>query len=276
MPVPPKFLVNLGAGILTARMKPRLRAKRSGAVAAQEKIFRQLADNFARTQLWRGHHGLESGINYQTFHERVPLQSYEELDPYIERMKRGEADVLWPGQCSYYAVSSGTTSGRTKYLPVTEPMLTHFRRAGLDSLFYYTARTGSARVFHGRHLFLGGSTALAPIPEAEPFVAYAGDLSGITAMRLPAWAEKHLYEPGLEIAQMTDWPAKLAAIAERTRSRDITLLAGIPSWILILAETLRVQAGGVENLQALWPNFECLIHGGVPLGPFEDELRAAL
>jgi len=276
MPVPPKFLVNLGAGILTARMKPRLRAKRSGAVAAQEKIFRQLADNFARTQLWRGHHGLESGINYQTFHERVPLQSYEELDPYIERMKRGEADVLWPGQCSYYAVSSGTTAGRTKYLPVTEPMLTHFRRAGLDSLFYYTARTGSARVFHGRHLFLGGSTALAPIPEAEPFVAYAGDLSGITAMRLPAWAEKHLYEPGLEIAQMTDWPAKLAAIAERTRSRDITLLAGIPSWILILAETLRVQAGGVENLQALWPNFECLIHGGVPLGPFEDELRAAL
>jgi hypothetical protein len=275
MPVPPKFLVNIGADLLTAQMKFRLRRKKSGAVAAQEKIFRELTTAFAHTQLWRGK-GLEAGTDYKTFRERVPAQSYEELDPYIERMKRGEADLLWPGQCSYYAVSSGTTAGRTKYLPITEPMIAHFRKAGLDSLFFYTARTGSAKIFRGRHLFLGGSTALAPIAEAEPFAAYAGDLSGITALRLPPWVEKHLYEPGTEIAQMSDWPEKIQAIVERTWQLDITLLAGIPSWILILAETLRARVEGADNLQTLWPNFECLVHGGVPLGPFESELRAAL
>ena len=275
MPVPPKFLVNLGAGILTARMGMRLRSKKSGAVPAQGKIFRQLANAFAQTQLWR-EHGLGDRIDYKTFHERMPLLSYEDLSPYIERMKQGEADVLWPGQCAYYAISSGTTAGRTKYLPITWPMIAHFRKAGLDSLLFYSARTGGTKVFRGRHLFLGGSTALAPVSDAQTFTAYAGDLSGITALNLPSWVEKHLYEPGTGIAGMTDWPEKIRAIAARTSRLNITLLAGIPSWTLILAEALRTQTGRSENLQAIWPNLECFIHGGVPLGPFETELRAAL
>jgi hypothetical protein len=275
MPVPPKFLVNVGASVLTARMRSRLRRQPSGAVPAQEKTFRQLADTFARTQVAQSY-GLEAGIDYPTFLARMPLQSYEDLEPSIERMKRGEADVLWPGPCAWYAVSSGTTAGRTKYLPITEPMIAHFRKAGLDSLLFYAARTGHTKIFHGRHLFLGGSTALALIEESQPFAAYAGDLSGITALRLPPWVEKHLYEPGAAIAGMGDWPGKIQAIAERTWSLDIRLLAGIPSWILILAEALRARAGGAENLQAIWPHFECLVHGGVPLGPFENELRAAV
>jgi hypothetical protein len=226
-------------------------------------------------QLWR-EHGIETGINFEKFRERVPLFSYEDIAPAIERMKHGEANVLWPGPCSAYAISSGTTAGRTKYLPITGPMIAHFRKAGLDSLLYYAARTSRTKVFRGRHLFLGGSTALAPIKEVQPFAAYAGDLSGITALHLPPWVEKHLYEPGTEIAGMIDWPKKIQAIVARTRPLDITLLAGIPSWILILAEALRAQAGGAQNLQAIWPNLECLVHGGVPLGPFENELRAAL
>jgi hypothetical protein len=210
----------------------------------------------------------------------VAPRTYEDLSPAVERMKRGEAGVLWPGPCAYYAVSSGTTAGRTKYLPVTDALLAHFRQAGLDSLLYYTARTGHAGVFRGRHLFLGGSTALTRLPESKPFRAYAGDLSGITALNLPPSVEKHLYEPGAAVAQIADWPAKIAAIAERTHRLDITMLAGIPSWTLILAEALRARAarGGSRpaSLQALWPRFECFVHGGVPLGPFEDELRAAL
>jgi len=275
MPVPPKFIVNLGAGFLTARTRSRLRRKKSGAVPAQQKTFRQLADTFAQTQLWR-EHGIEAGIDYKQFRERVPLYTYEDLAPAIERMKHGEADVLWPGSCAFYAISSGTTAGRTKYLPINGPMIAHFRKTGLDSLLYYAARTSGTKVFHGRHLFLGGSTALAPIEDVQPFAAYAGDLSGITALHLPPWVEKHLYEPGAEIAGMADWPEKIQAIVARTGRLDITLLAGIPSWILILAEALRAQAGGAANLQAIWPHLECLVHGGVPLGPFENELRAAL
>jgi len=203
----------------------------------------------------------------------VALHDYEALAPAIERMKRGEANVLWPGRCSYYAVSSGTTAGRTKFLPVNRAMLAHFRRAGLDSLCFYARRVGHARVFRGRHLFLGGSTTLTPLPEAAPLQAWSGDLSGITAVNLPRWVENFLYEPGREISQVADWPAKIRAIAARTARRDITLIAGIPSWLLILAAEVRAQTGRWP-LRSVWPNLECLVHGGVPLAPFAAELRA--
>lgn len=216
-------------------------------------------------------------MDYAKFQNRVPLQSYEGYLPLIERMKTGEPNVLWPGHCSFYAVSSGTTAGRTKYLPITDGMLEHFRKAGLDSLLYYTARVGHTGVFRGKHLFLGGSTLLTRLEESKRLPSFAGDLSGITALNLPGWVEKHLYEPGTPIAQIADWPAKLEAIANRTWNRDITLLAGIPSWLLILAEAVKAKAASGKarptNLQAVWPNLECLIHGGVPVGPFIDELR---
>jgi hypothetical protein len=113
------------------------------------------------------------------------------------------------------------------------------------------------------------------LPEAGSFGAWAGDLSGITSLNLPRWAERHLYEPGRDIAQMSDWPKKLQAIALRTISRDVRMLAGIPSWLLIFAETVRSLTGH-RTLKETWPKLECLVHGGVPIGPFTEELRAAL
>jgi hypothetical protein len=277
MPALPKSFVSLGASLLTVRMALQLR-RQQDAVPAQERCFRQLTARLVGTEQGRTY-GLERGLSYAEFSRRVPVRTYEQLVPQIERMKRGEADVLWPGRCRFYAVSSGTTAGRTKYLPITDEMLEHFRQAGLASLLYYTARTGHAGVFRGRHLFLGGSTALAPLPDTGGFPAYGGDLSGLTALNLPGWAERHLYEPGAAIAQMEDWPAKIEAIVERTHNRDITLLAGIPSWLLILAEAIRNRASHGKarpsHLQAVWPNLECLVHGGVPIGPFADELRLA-
>jgi hypothetical protein len=152
-------------------------------------------------------------------------------------------------------------------------MRDHFRHAGLDQLFFHAARVGRSSVFRGRHLFLGGSTTLTPLPENPR--ARAGDLSGITAVNLPAWAERHLYEPGREIAQMSDWNAKLRAMAERTRSRDVRLLGGIPSWLLILADTMQ-SLTGKATLREVWPNLECLVHGGVPIGPFVADLERVL
>ena len=273
-----KSLHAIGAGLLTAAAEWRLRQKR-GAPEAQERVLRRLIGKLSTTSHWQGA-GLEPGLDYPAFASRLAPTTYEQLAPAIERMKRGESGVLWPGKCAMFAVSSGTTAGRTKYLPITEGMLAHFRQAGLDSLLYYTVRVKNAGVFRGRHLFLGGATALEPIAEAKPHVAYAGDLSGITALNLPRWVEKHLYEPGTAIAQMTDWPQKIEAIVARTRQLDISLLAGIPSWVLILAAALRESSAKgkrrLSNLQGLWPNFECFVHGGVPLAPFHDELRTAL
>ena len=278
MIVPPRGLVNFAAGVLSARMVRRLRRPDSGH-AAQRRTLAALTGRLAATAYGR-EHGLAAGLAYDAFRSRVPLSTYEALSPYVERAKRGEPGVLWPGRCSFFALSSGTTAGSSKYLPVTEDLLAHFRRAGLESLLYYTARVGHTGVFLGRHLFLGGSTLLTRLDGAPPHVAYAGDLSGIAALNLPGWAEKHLYEPGPAIARMDDWPAKLQAIAQRTLRRDITLVAGIPSWVLILGAVLRAHAAGEKpappHLKALWPNLECLMHGGVPVAPFADELHALL
>jgi hypothetical protein len=278
MIVPPRGLVNFAAGVMSARIARRLRRKNPGH-ADQRRAFAALTRRLAPTAFGRAA-GIEAGLRYETFRTRVAPRTYEMLLPYLERMKRGETGVLWPGRCSIFALSAGTSVGRSKYLPVTEDLLAHFRRAGLHSLLYYTARAGHTGIFLGRHLFLGGSTALVPLEGAPAGAAYAGDLSGIAALNLPVWAEKHLYEPGTTIAQMDDWPAKLRAIAKRTLHRDITLLAGIPSWLLSLWEALRAQAAAEQvaapNLKTLWPNLECLVHGGAPLAPFADELRTAL
>ena len=280
VPIPawPKRLITIGTRLLTVRTAHRLRRKKT-ALGQQDRALAALTTQFGQTSFW-SEHGIGEKLTYDKFQAATPPRTYEDFSPAIERMKSGEAHVLWPGACAFYAVSSGTTAGRTKYLPITEGMLAHFRQAGLDSLLYYTARVGHSGVFRGRHLFLGGSTQLAPLMGVRPFQAFTGDISGITALNLPPWVEKHLYEPGTQIAQMADWPAKLAAITTRTAGLDISLLAGIPSWILILAEAMRKNSPRVKarasHLQSIWPNLACFIHGGVPIAPFDDELRAAL
>lgn len=278
MPVLPKKLLVFGARLQTARTALGLRNKKA-AGPEQQRAFRHLLSRFAKTEFGRAN-GLTAGLTYASFQKRVPLQTYEQLAPFIDRMKRGEADVLWPGQCSFYAVTPGTTDGPKKSLPVTFDLLAHFRATSRASLLYYCARIGHPRVFQGRHLLLGGATPLALIPESAPFTAYEGDLSALTALNMPGWIARHYFEPGLDIDQLADWPEKIAAIAARTRPLDITLIAGIPSWLLVLADVLRPGGsrsplGGsrAPSLQTFWPNLECLVHGGVPLGPYQAELR---
>jgi len=278
MPVVPKSFMKIGAGLLTARAAMRLKRQKS-AEDVQEKAFNHLIGRLTHGSIWT-QVGVEAGMRYDTFRRRIPLQTYEDLAPFIEQMKTGSEDVLWPGRCQIYAMTSGTTTGSPKYIPITEAMLDHFRRAALDSMLWYTARVGHGGVFRSRHLFLGGPTTLSPIPESEPFEAYAGELSGIEALNLPKWAERHFYEPGPEIAQIADWQQKVAAIVERTCRIDISLLAGMPPWVLLLAEALRSSEthgkARVVHLQGIWPNFECYVHSGVPIAPFHDELRTLL
>ena len=278
MPLLPKSLMTVGANFLTVRARRRLEGP-DQSEAEQARVFAALIAKLSASSYW-AKSGVEPGMTYDHFQRKVHLSTYETLATAVDRMKRGEPDVLWPGQCSLYAVSSGTTAGRTKYIPVTDEMVEHFKDTGLDSLLAYSARAGGASIFKGKLLFLGGSTSLAPIEDSLPFEAYAGDLSGIGARNLPSWVESHLYEPGQEIAQLADWPKKIDAIAEHTFSKDISLIAGIPSWVLILAERVKQLAADrgrkISHHQELWPHLQCLVHGGVPIGPFQDELRAAL
>lgn len=263
-------LLAAGAGIAGERLRSRLAAP-GAARAGQAEAWNALCRGWAGTAFGR-EHALRPGMTSAAWHA-LPPRRYEDFLPWIERMKAGEADVLWRGRCPYFAVSSGTTAGRTKYLPVTAEMLVHFRRTGLASLLFHAGRVGHADVFRGRHLFLGGSTVLTPLPAAGGPPMRCGDLSGITALNLPGWVERHLYEPGREIALVADWPAKLDAIVARTRARDLTLVAGIPSWLLILAERV-LAVTGRSVLREVWPRLECIVHGGVPLGPFARQLAA--
>ncbi|TAG29063.1 MAG: hypothetical protein EAZ36_04785 [Verrucomicrobia bacterium] len=278
MPNLPTSLFVMGAGLLGARTA-RLMQPRGWALAAQAKHQRRLSRALAKTSYGRAQ-GIEAGMSDAAWREKVPLRTYQGFLPYIDRMMAGETSVLWPGRCSYFAVSSDTTAGQIEYLPVTDALLAHFRWAGLDSLFYYSNRVGRSSVFGGKHLLSGGGTPLVPVPENTLYQASAGDISGITERNIPGWMQRLLYEPGREIAEISDWPTKIRAIAARCAGRDIRMLAGIPSWILIMASALLEEGARMRSgrrpatLRELWPNFECLVHGGVPVAPFLPELRS--
>src|SRR6185295_18868044 len=129
-------------------------------------------------------------------------RSYAQFATLIGRMQHGEADLLWPGKCSLYALTPGTTGDR-KYLPMTDELLAHLRRAELQALLFHCVRARHAGVFRGRHLHLGGTQPMTPLTEAKAQAAFTGDLGAITAVNLPKWAERHLYEPGAAIAQFS-------------------------------------------------------------------------
>lgn len=278
MPVWPKSFYTFGVNLRTAATEWKLR-RPSQAVAQQERTRLNLTRRLAATSHWKAA-GVEAGMAYDQWRSRVPLQAYSGIAPAIQRMVRGEADVLWPGRCALFAYTAGTTSGIPHVMPVTEEMMAHVRRAGFDAALYYTVRARHAGVFRGRHLFFGSPPTLLPMENDSGHKAFAGELSGIAALNLPAWAERHLYEPGVAVAAEVEWPARLEAIVARTAMRDMSLIAGLPNWLLLLAHVLRERCsrGKVRHtsLQSLWPNLECCMLSGLPPTPYLEQLRAVL
>jgi len=272
--LPKRFFV-LGAAVQAARVARRLKRPRT-AVPEQWQTFPELVTHFSPTQFGKNS-GIEAGIDYLTFRGRIPIRTYDHFAPLIERMKHGEANVLWPGTCARFATTAGTVSTTPKVLPVTDELFNHFRRAAYEALLYYTSRVDRTSVFHGRHLLFGLSTSLTPVTRPNGASGALGELSAILGDQLPDWVEKHFYEPGAAIAAAADWVARVEATAQRTIEQNISLLAGLPNWLLVLAEALRKRAsatrGASATLAEIWPNLECLIHTGVPMGPFQDELR---
>ncbi|MCF7687713.1 MAG: GH3 auxin-responsive promoter family protein [Cephaloticoccus sp.] len=272
MPAIPKSILNFGADLATTWMPWRLRLS---AVAAQAKTLRVLTRQLARTAQGR-EYGITPTLAYGKFARLVKPVTYESLAPQLERIYRGESDVLWPGPCTLFTRTAGTATP-PKYLPVTPAMIQHYRVATLASLYFYTARIGHTGIFRGRQLFLGGNARLTSLPVAAADHAACGDLSAIAVQNLSPRFKKYFSEPSVAIAQIEDWSARLDAIVARTQYRDITMLAGLPNWLTILIGRMltRARKGNTRtaNLQDLWPNFECLVHGGTSLASFTDELK---
>jgi hypothetical protein len=190
-------------------------------------------------------------------------------------MAAGEPNVLAPGRCHFFVQTASTTADRPKLLPVPEAMLAHYRQGLRDALFFYAARARHTGVFLGRHLHTGASTAL-----TEDKDSYRTSLDGMLALCLTPWVEANLHSPPPAVANLPEGPEKIHATAECMLHRDVTLVAGTPASVHALALAAREKASTAKrrmtHLQAMWPNLECFLHTGAPLGLYADVLRNSL
>lgn len=253
--------------------KPRLRAAASWRGRVDE-VQRRVLDAIVgagRHTEWGRLHGLGSVAGYEDFRRAIPRPvPYDELRPLVMRMIAGERNVLWPGRCRWFAQSSGTSDGRSKYIPVTADSfrLIHYRGAR-HTVAHYLDNVPSSRVFNGRAFILGGSFANELSP---PRGVRVGDLSANLITRMPAAAEL-LRVPSRRIALMADWTRKLPALIEASaRCPDITNLSGVPSWFLTVAKGV-LELTGAATLHDVWPRLEVFFHGGIAFGPYREQYR---
>lgn len=208
--------------------------------------------------------------SYATFSERIPISTYEDLQPYIERARQGELNVFWNTPIKWFAKSSGTTDAKSKFIPVSKESLEdcHFK-AGKDMLCLYLNNNENSQLFTGKSLRLGGSKQLYADNNT-----YFGDLSAILIENLPIWAE-FSSTPSNKISQLSDWEIKLDAIIKETRNENVTSFAGVPSWMLVLMNRA-LETTGKENLFQIWENLEVYFHGGVSFDPYREQYKKLL
>lgn len=220
----------------------------------------------ARNTTWGKRYAFAEISGYDTFRERIPLQSYEDLHPFIERMINGEKDVLWPSTVRWYAQSSGTTNDRSKYIPVTSDILRRCHYAGgFDTVALYLHNCPDTRFFSKKGLILGGSHSPSPLNRR----AHCGDLSAVLLQNLHPLVNL-IRVPRKEIILMDEWEKKIEAIVENTWKEDVVSLSGIPSWMLVLIKAV-LQRAGKQTLPEVWPNLEVFFHGGVGFEPYRTQ-----
>jgi hypothetical protein len=202
------------------------------------------------------------------FRAAVPLQDYETLKPAIQQMMEGRPNVLWPTEIKWFAKSSGTTSDRSKFIPVSQESLEdcHFK-GGKDMLSIYCQNFPNTKLFSGKGLSVGGSHQINQFNQKS----YYGDLSAVLIQNLPLWAE--LYRtPKLRVALMDEWESKIGEMAKQTVGQDITNIQGVPSWTLVLLQRV-LQLTGAKSILEVWPNLEVFFHGAVSFIPYRDQFR---
>jgi len=205
--------------------------------------------------------------DYTDFTDNVPIQQYESIEPWIERCRKGEQNLFWPTDIKWFAKSSGTTNAKSKFIPVSDEAIEYCHmKAGKDMLCLYINNNEKTQLFTGKSLRLGGSSAM-----YKDNNSYFGDLSAIIIENMPFWAD-FSSAPSQETALMSEWKTKMEAIIDETINEDITSLAGVPSWMLVLLHRV-LEKTGKETILDVWPNLEVYFHGGINFSPYREQFE---
>lgn len=233
-------------------------------VQTQQDVFKSLIENAQFTQFGKDHH-FNQIKTFEDFQKQVPVRDYEDLKPYIEKVIKGEADILWKGKPLYFAKTSGTTSG-AKFIPLTKESMPYHIEAARNAILHYIHETGNADFVDGKMIFLQGSPIL-----TEKYGIKFGRLSGIVAHFVPKYLQKNRM-PSLETNCIEDWETKVDAIVDETIKEDMAVISGIPSWVQMYFERLQQKSGG-KKISEIFKNFNLFIYGGVNYEPYRAKFE---
>ena len=232
-------------------------------IETQDKLFQELISVGKETEFGRDHQ-FSSIKTYEDFKRNVPIRDYEELKSYIEKVKEGKSNILWKGKPLYFAKTSGTTSG-TKYIPITKESMPSHIKSARNALLNYISQTNSADFVSGKMIFLQGSPELEEINGIN-----VGRLSGIVAHFVPKYLQKNRM-PSWETNCMEDWEAKVDKVVEETLPENMTLISGIPPWLVMYFEKL-IEKSGKKTIKEIFPNLQLMVTGGVNYNPYREKM----
>ena len=261
---------NLTPLLRTYAKHRRRQLAQQDAVATQERLLLRLVGRAANTKFGRDH-DFARVMDVRGYQDRVPLRRYEDFHRDYWSPAGSRLDgVTWPGPIRYLALTSGTTTGGSKAIPVSKALIHQNSRVGLDLLVHHLAANPVSQILGGHVFLLGGSTDLTDLGDG----VRAGDVSGILAATAPLWARPFQFPP-LSIALMQDWDAKLDRLVAAATGTDIRVLGGTPSWLLVLFDRL-FAATGATRLADVFPSLRMLVHGGVAFGPYRPQFERLL
>jgi len=235
-------------------------------IEVQNEIFTHLIKTARKTEFGR-EYAFGEIKNLETFKERVPIHTYEDIYPYIEKLLNGQQNILWPSEIKWFAKSSGTTNAKSKFIPVSQEALTdcHFK-GGKDMLGIYFNNHPDSKIFTGKGLAIGGSQQINQFDSNSN--SYYGDVSAVIMSNLPFWAQL-ARTPRLEIALMSEWEEKIEKMATTTIEENVTNIVGVPTWTVVLLQRI-LEITGEKHIHEVWPNLEVFIHGAVSFEPYES------
>ncbi|TMI80955.1 MAG: GH3 auxin-responsive promoter family protein, partial [Bacteroidetes bacterium] len=232
------------------------------ATSDQDSILKQLI-KIGRITEYGKEHGLANVNSYEEFRQAIPILDYEQLRPYIQKIKEGKHNILWKGRPIYLAKTSGTTSG-IKYIPITKDSIPNHINTARNALLCYMAETGNTRFSNGKMIFLSGSPELERVGDIP-----TGRLSGIVNHHVPSYLRKNQL-PSYTTNCIDDWEIKLEKIVEETLNQDMTLISGIPPWVQMYFDRLIEKTG--QKIKDIFPNFSLMVYGGVNFEPYKAKL----